>query len=135
MIAMDGNNSLKRIARVGNRAVGDVRVFDSDYFLSRDFVDEFADEVKASRPSHEENEDDENTESGVLPEGGDPADGEGEPTPCANNWKAAATDDKKTMWGIFEETGCFASACRHGFLLWIADMVRSGELYVISFQQ
>ena len=31
---------------------------------------------------------------------------------------------------IFEETGIYASACRHGFMLWICDMVRSGELYV-----
>ncbi|KZT01719.1 uncharacterized protein LAESUDRAFT_663270 [Laetiporus sulphureus 93-53] len=32
------------------------------------------------------------------------------------------------MWGIFEETGIFASACHHGFILWICDMMRSGEL-------
>lgn len=49
------------------------------------------------------------------------------PGPCANNWKAAQSDSKKRMWGIFAETGLFASACRHGFILWIADMVRSGE--------
>jgi hypothetical protein len=131
MIAMDGNNSLKRIARVGNRAIGDVRVFDSDYFLSRDFVDGFANEVKTSRLA---SDDDANrdTEDDDRPTEGDPADGDNQPTSCADNWKAAASDDRKTMWGIFDESGCFASACRHGFMLWIADMVRRGELYQIS---
>ena len=31
------------------------------------------------------------------------------------------------MWGIFDETGIFAAFCRHGFVLVISDMVRSGE--------
>ena len=47
---------------------------------------------------------------------------------CTTNWKAAKDDSKKTMWGIFDETGIFSCACRHGFCLWNADMVRSGEL-------
>lgn len=32
------------------------------------------------------------------------------------------------MWGIFDETGMFACVCWHGFVLVVADMVRSGEL-------
>lgn len=36
------------------------------------------------------------------------------------------------MWGIFDETGIFLALCQHGFVLVVADMVRSGELYVIS---
>jgi hypothetical protein len=39
-------------------------------------------------------------------------------------------DITKKMWGIFDETGIFLALCRHGFSLVIADMVRSGELYV-----
>ena len=125
---MDGNNSLKQIARVGNQAIGDIRVFDSDYFLSCNFVDGFANEIKAGRLFSDENRDDGNEDDEVPQEGGDPADGDDETTPCTANWKAAAADEKKAMWGIFEESGCFASACRHGFILWIVDMVRSGEL-------
>ncbi|PCH43265.1 hypothetical protein WOLCODRAFT_47945, partial [Wolfiporia cocos MD-104 SS10] len=34
----------------------------------------------------------------------------------------------KKMWAIFDETGIFSSACRHRFILWLMDMVRSGEL-------
>ena len=48
---------------------------------------------------------------------------------CVRNWKAAASDaQKKSMWEIFDETGIFAAACRHGFILIVVDMVRSGEL-------
>ncbi|KAJ7914222.1 hypothetical protein B0H13DRAFT_2232184 [Mycena leptocephala] len=32
------------------------------------------------------------------------------------------------MWGIFDETGIFLCLCQHGFILLMADMVRSGEL-------
>ncbi|KAJ7433959.1 hypothetical protein B0H11DRAFT_1758215 [Mycena galericulata] len=32
------------------------------------------------------------------------------------------------MWSIFDETGVFLALCRHGFVLLVADMVRSGEL-------
>ena len=59
---------------------------------------------------------------------GDPTDGTQAAGPCASHWKAAAADEKKRMWAIYDETGIFASACRHGLILWIADMVRSGEL-------
>ncbi|EKM48880.1 uncharacterized protein PHACADRAFT_59495, partial [Phanerochaete carnosa HHB-10118-sp] len=34
----------------------------------------------------------------------------------------------KKMWKIFKETGIFVAACRHGFMLWIIDMMHSGEL-------
>jgi hypothetical protein len=37
----------------------------------------------------------------------------------------------KKMWGIFDETGIFLALCRHGFCLVIADMVQSGELWVL----
>lgn len=47
---------------------------------------------------------------------------------CVDNWKAAAAESKKKMWKMYEESGVFASACRHGFILWLCDMVRSGEL-------
>ncbi|KAG2068473.1 hypothetical protein BDR04DRAFT_1129243 [Suillus decipiens] len=47
---------------------------------------------------------------------------------CSKNWKAVASDEKKQMWSIFDETGIFVSACCHGLVLWVADMVCSGEL-------
>jgi hypothetical protein len=71
-----------------------------------------------------DSDDDNGVDSKVADQGGN---GDADGGPCANNWKAAQSDSKKRMWGIFAETGLFASACRHGFILWIADMIRSGE--------
>ncbi|KAK7434986.1 hypothetical protein VKT23_019891 [Stygiomarasmius scandens] len=133
MWVCDGNNSLRRMAPLGGRRTGDTRVFhDSDYFLSTEYVDRFAHEVK-SRPKTTQQQDDDDEgedEDDILEEGGDPTDGSVDDSlaACTKNWKAASADAKKRMWNIFIETGIFASACRHGFILWLADMVQSGEL-------
>jgi hypothetical protein len=37
-------------------------------------------------------------------------------------------DITSKMWGVLDETGIFVALCRHGFVLLIVDMVRSGEL-------
>ena len=140
--AHDGNNSLKRVLHFGNREAADVRVYEqSDYFLSRTFVDRFANEVKSSGTHRHrqvrslgvdsEGDDDSGSEDDdrQADKGGDPTDGAGgSPSQCVTNWKAAAADEKKRTWSIFDETGIYASACRHGLILWICDMVRSGEL-------
>lgn len=153
--AHDGNNSLKRMLPVGSRVAADTRVFnDSDYFLSREYVDQYANEVKSQPPTtrkrkHREissgdstdedsDQDDDDGNAGQVdpmnPNGeGDPTDGvradqHADISQCVKNWKAAASDDKKKTWAIFDETGIYASACRHGSILWICDMVRSGEL-------
>ncbi|KAG6835632.1 hypothetical protein H0H93_016343, partial [Arthromyces matolae] len=155
MFAIDGNNSLKRVRLSGDRQVGDLRTFeDSDYYLDVAFVEKFANEVKKltgtainspEPPSQEPISDvipttiksleppSQELVSDVIPDGdGDLTDTIKGPTdmhaPCADNWKAAANENNKKMWPIFDESGIFASACRHGFILWIIDMVRSGEL-------
>lgn len=114
MFAIDGNNSLSRIAPLADRVVGDTRAFTSDYFLDVPYVNEFADIVPPSTSAPSDDS--------------PPSDNAAK---CTDNWKAAADDAKKKTWSIFAETGIFASACRHGMILWIADMVRSGELYVV----
>lgn len=170
MYAMDGNSSLKRIAMSGDRTAGDTRVLsDSSYFLSQEYVDRFANEVRGRRTKNRSvkkrttddssDEDDDASVSGSVE--GDPTDGletattsvtdvlsaqtsgpmhVAEPSSaeevarakqleaCVKNWKAASSEDKKKMWGVFDEAGVFASACRHGLILWVADMLRSGEL-------
>ena len=84
-------------------------------------------------PSHrsaEEGADSTEAEAGTQPLGdADPTEGDPHRS-CTSNWKAAATDEEKQMWGMFEETGIFACVCRHSFILWLVDMVRSGERYV-----
>ncbi|KAJ7840481.1 hypothetical protein B0H14DRAFT_2587381 [Mycena olivaceomarginata] len=52
----------------------------------------------------------------------------GEDNPCADCWKNMINDVTSKMWGIFDETGIFLALCRHGFVLVIADMIRSGGI-------
>ncbi len=137
MFCIDGNNSLKRIAKIGDRDVGDRREFtESDYYLLAEYVDRYKNEVKsrAQQGTPDAVDADSDSEwSDVEEEGGTAADFAGADDvlrQCTQNWKAAAKDDKKKMWGIFDETGVFAASCRHGFILWVTDMVKSGELYV-----
>ncbi|RPD78575.1 hypothetical protein L226DRAFT_457563 [Lentinus tigrinus ALCF2SS1-7] len=132
MVVMDGNNSLKRVAPAGNRKVGDTHKYKSDYYIPSEIVEKYANEVKSHQTQpHVEvpdgNDDDAASDDGSPGQEGDPTDG-APVSSCASNWKAAASDEKKKMWAIFEETGVFASACRHGFVLWLIDMIRSGEL-------
>ena len=125
MFAVDGNDSLKRIARIGSRDVSDTWCFsNSDYYIPAEEVDEWARETRSTLPAGADSDDNDGN-SGDMAEQGDNTGAD--PGPCANNWKAAQSDSKKRMWGVFAETGLFASACRHGFILWIADMIRSGE--------
>lgn len=115
----------------GPQDVGDIRSFDtSNYFLDNVYVDLFEGQVRRPTRAHvkEEPEDEAIIEDeGYVTEADDP-----QLDNCASNWKAAAAMEKKKMWGIFDETGIFASACPHGFILWLADMIKSGELCVPS---
>jgi hypothetical protein len=130
MLVLDGNNSLKRMkTNRGQQEVGDTRELnDSDYFLSNAFVNSFENEICRSGQAHTKEkpeEEDIGQDEGYITEAEDVR-----LENCASNWKAAASVEKKRMWGVFDETGIFASACPHGFILWLADMIQSGELYV-----
>jgi Kyakuja-Dileera-Zisupton transposase len=56
------------------------------------------------------------------------ADGDTEGTTCTDRWQAAMSDVLKRMWSIYRESGIFLSACRHGMIWLVVDMIRSGEL-------
>ena len=132
MLVLDGNNSLKRMKSAhGQREVGDAREFsDSDYFLSNAYVNSFENEIRRPTQRDVKQEPEDNTideDEGYIAETDD-----SKLENCASNWKAAASMEKKKMWGVFDETGIFASACPHGIVLWLADMIQSGELYVHS---
>jgi hypothetical protein len=62
----------------------------------------------------------------------DPIDAVEDETPCAGRWQNMNNELTARMWGIFDETGVFLALCRHGFVLVIADMIKSGELYVLA---
>ncbi|KAG1870301.1 hypothetical protein F4604DRAFT_1881242 [Suillus subluteus] len=111
LVTQDGNNSSKRIASVGSV---DEREFTSTYFLSREDVDKFKDEVKHRQHTthHETSDAGDNNE--IL-------------SSCLK-WKNSAPEQQKKALDIYEVTGMFASACRHGFIIKACEMVRSGEL-------
>jgi hypothetical protein len=52
---------------------------------------------------------------------------------CVNRWKAAGPDARKKMFDLFAVAGIFLCGCRHGHMILICDMIRSGELYVHVF--
>lgn len=132
MLVLDGNNSLKRMKTTrGNREVGDAReLTDSSYFLDNAYVNSFEDEIRRPAQTSVKLEVEDDTfdgDDGYIAEADDP-----QLENCATNWKAAVSMERKRMWGVFDETGVFASACPHGFILWLADMVQSGEQCVRS---
>ncbi|KAJ6458478.1 hypothetical protein C8R45DRAFT_1110006 [Mycena sanguinolenta] len=47
---------------------------------------------------------------------------------CVERWKAAGPEARKKMWALFAVSGIFISVCRHGHVLVMCDMIRSGEL-------
>ena len=117
----------------GQRGVGDSReLTDSDYFLNNVFVDSFAGEVQHATETgvKEEPDVEMDDDDGYVTDANDT---QPQLEACATNWKAAASKEKKRMWGVFDETGIFACACPHGLVFWVADMVQSGELYGDSF--
>jgi len=134
---MDANFSLKRMA-FGNKIDGDTRQFlESDYYLRDEEIEKYANEVKRqTKGPRVPQEDDMPLTSDEIDDAyGDPTDSADSDqqigaSGCATRWKAASDDTKKSMWGVFMESGNFLSACRHGLILWAADLVRCGELYV-----
>jgi hypothetical protein len=102
---MDGNFSAKRLDGSGS---ADPRLFQSRYFISEAEVDRFKDDVQRRTTS--------TVDSTIS-------------SACTENWTAAkAVDDDKIT--VFDQTGIFLLACRHGLVECVAEMKRSGELYV-----
>ncbi|KAF8128329.1 hypothetical protein K438DRAFT_2000344 [Mycena galopus ATCC 62051] len=127
LTTMDGNDSLKQVLRhekvgmadavdeMGEPALGkscervDNRDSGDGYYISRERVDGWARDRVADRLPMQT----------VTTE---------EDNPCADRWKNIINDVTSKMWGIFDEMGIFLALCRHGFVLVIADMIKSGEL-------
>ena len=132
MIVVDGNSSLKRICGIGDRVVSDRCVYEqSDYFLPAEFVNQYADEVKTKKPTPDSIDEDADADTEFDNDCGDPTDGDPSPSTvagCAKNWKATEADKRNKSWVAFDENGLFAGACRHALILWVIDMIRSGEL-------
>ena len=129
LYTIDGNDSLKRIQRreaapiaidddastlrepvLGDSSESkDAREAGKGVYLTNEQVNQWSKEILAQLcPEYNEDETDDN--------------------PCAERWRNMRTELTAKMWGVFHETGLFLALCRHGFVLMLADMVRSGEL-------
>ncbi|TFY51701.1 hypothetical protein EVJ58_g10428, partial [Rhodofomes roseus] len=82
----------------------------------------------AVQDSHDD-EDNYDDEFGCLdsPEEGD-ENSQVDVTTCVERWRNAGPESRKKMFALFAVTGVFVCVCRHGHLLAICDMIRSGEL-------
>jgi hypothetical protein len=49
---------------------------------------------------------------------------------CVDRWRNVGPEARKKMFALFAVAGIFLAVCRHGHVLVICDMIRSGELYV-----
>ena len=125
MAAMDGNNSLKLVdASIhAGKARADVRDSVSPRWLSALDVDRFKDDVAINEMAGMIQQDWLNAvmQSSESPPAAD--------VPiCVERWKNAGPDEKKKMFALFSVSGIFLAVCRHGHVLSICDMIRSGEL-------
>ncbi|KAJ7902392.1 hypothetical protein B0H13DRAFT_2274934 [Mycena leptocephala] len=131
---MDGNNSLSRFAlreaeevyADGTTAPGkskerrDDRVAPGDYYLPREEVDRWAKEGLEDLMKGFEGD-----VAGV--------DDEQEGGGCAERWQNMKESVTACAWGMYDETGIFPALCRHGFVLVVVDMAKSGELAKYGF--
>ncbi|KAJ6512716.1 hypothetical protein C8R45DRAFT_1049873 [Mycena sanguinolenta] len=134
LCTLDGNNSLSRFESRERdthadgtsvpgvlRERADDRAAPGDYYLSCEEVDKWAKEgledlMKGFDREVEDEEDEEEQESG-----------------CAQRWQNMKESVTTRAWGMYDETGIFPTLCRHGFVLVVADMVKSGELTKCGF--
>lgn len=150
LLSLDGGSSLKRFATAGSLLD---QSFESSYFLSRENVNGFANEVvhrvrkpKGGGPAKKKKSvtiEDADDVDIAMEIGGDEEEvvlkaGQIDVATtdytanlvsiCVERWKANADDVKKGMFSCYDECGIFIAVCRHGLILVIADMVASGEL-------
>ncbi|KAJ7076917.1 hypothetical protein C8R43DRAFT_910591 [Mycena crocata] len=124
----DGNNSLKRFFKRERNEDGtpgaskerlDERQPPGDVYLTREEVDAWGKEglEELMKDFSSEGFDSEEPEVRGVEDGG-----------CSERWQNMKEEITSKAWGMYDETGVFLSLCHHGFVLIIADMVRSGEL-------
>ncbi|KAJ7279762.1 hypothetical protein C8J57DRAFT_1434098 [Mycena rebaudengoi] len=124
---MDGNNSLKLVDatfRAGS-VRPDNRASTSFCWLTPEQVDVFKDEVENSQ------KDDDGDIAWLNVNELSAADTEELAKcldTCVERWKAAGLEARKKMFTLFAVAGIFLTVCRHGHVVIMCDMIRSGEL-------
>ncbi|KAK7030347.1 hypothetical protein VNI00_014204 [Paramarasmius palmivorus] len=140
LISIDGNNSAKLVdseVRAGVERI-DKRYLPHFRWLEPEEVDRFANEVKAGWNAHltSDDMDVDNPEepTTVAPDEiawlneNETKDLTSCDDTCVERWKAAGPDAQKRTFKLFAISGIFVAVCRHGHVLQLCDMIRSGEL-------
>ncbi|KAG2125460.1 hypothetical protein DEU56DRAFT_873092 [Suillus clintonianus] len=123
--AFDGNNSLKRVDGSGH---ADEHSFPSTYLIPAAEVDLFKDDVRL-RPGTRMTTGDNvylSNIPGTQATTGDEVLPSNDST-CTENWRVANTTSENST-NVFDQTGVFVSACRHGIVQTLVELRRSGEL-------
>ncbi|KAF8878306.1 hypothetical protein BD779DRAFT_1613056 [Infundibulicybe gibba] len=125
LVSMDGNNSLRRVGASVHNLVArtDSRLILSDRWVHPHEVDRFKDEVKASNKGArgKESQRDDDWEDIDAEE-------QVSSMNCVNRWRNAGPEERKKMFSMFDESGIFIASCRHRSVLFVCDMIKSGEL-------
>ncbi|KAJ6583134.1 hypothetical protein DFH09DRAFT_912060 [Mycena vulgaris] len=131
--AMDGNNSLKLVDPMFHAGAPhtDNRTSIHDRWVSPEDVDEFKDEVsdsqKVDAPADDLDEDIAWLNVNEL----DTMEAEALAkciNTCVDRWRNAGPEQRKKMYALFAVAGIFLVVCRHGHVIVMCDMIRSGEL-------
>ncbi|EGO23128.1 hypothetical protein SERLADRAFT_409558 [Serpula lacrymans var. lacrymans S7.9] len=133
LAAMDGNNSVKQAMAAGT---ADSHIFNSNYLLSRTEVNQYQNEVKRSLqkklelPELSKDNIERDLDVPWVKDNtpGDAADGEDIPSACGIQWKNTAPENEKVLLAVYDISGMFVGACRHGIIIKACEMVQSGEL-------
>ncbi|EJT99359.1 hypothetical protein DACRYDRAFT_118093 [Dacryopinax primogenitus] len=128
LLCGDGNNSSKRFAYAGHQ---DLRVYESDYILPIEHVERFKNDVRShqtSRQNRRTSREGDPTD-GLRPEEGTKIGLDETLGACADKWKPSqARESGQIFQQALAETGHFLTVCRHAFICYSVDMIRSGEL-------
>lgn len=115
--ALDGNNSMKRYISAGTRHD---KMYEFNYFLTRQEVDIYKDEVRRGRSARRTTADGASASEDAAA---------CEDTECTKRWRNAAPENERARPSeVVDETGIFVCTCRHGFIVVATDMWQSGEL-------
>ncbi|KAJ7937722.1 hypothetical protein B0H13DRAFT_2226461 [Mycena leptocephala] len=139
MVTMDGNNSLSRfetrekgeefedgtVAPGASQERDDGRVAVGDYYLPRSEVDKWAKEgLEDLMKSFTTSAENDGGAEGIEVE---------EEDGCTERWQNMKENVTARARGMYDETGIFPVLCRHGFVLVVVDMIKSGELAKYGF--
>ncbi|KAI5822913.1 hypothetical protein K523DRAFT_256164, partial [Schizophyllum commune Tattone D] len=132
LAAMDGNNSLKLIDdtfRKGNTQQ-DSRSLQSWRWLEVDYVNHFASEVADAQARTKPPSDvvDDSTDDVAWLNEIETKEVNTCVNTCVERWKNLGPEARKKMLSLFSVSGIFLCVCRHGHVLVMCDMIRSGEL-------